>query len=174
MFISKLLKHSLTCSIFVSVLAAASVSALGDSKAYAQCGWLDPTCDPSKWNRPPITFPRPNPNGSESCLAVMSYPEEYNWSLRNDKSYLQTFWLDGKEYTLGAGRSLSFTSKVGSYCTSSCSCSTTYVEPTIEFDRFVDDGKFTSHKVTVNVTKYRVYNFWKDGSIIKFSSQVSR
>ena len=161
-------------SAWIFFFALSLFNSLGGSKAYAQCGWLDPTCHPSKWNRPPITFPKPSSGGSESCLAVMSYPKEYSWSIRNDKTYQQTFWLDGKEYRLDAGRIMSFTSKVGSSCTSSCSCSATYTEPTIEFDRYANDGAFTSQKFTVNVVQYSMFNFWKDGNVIKFSSGSPR
>jgi hypothetical protein len=31
-------------------------------QASAQCGWLDPTCRPDQWTRPPITIPKPKPN----------------------------------------------------------------------------------------------------------------
>jgi hypothetical protein len=142
-------------------------------QASAQCGWLDPTCSPDQWNRPPITLPGSNPP-SESCLAVMTYPKEYSWSVRNDKTYPQTFWLDGREYNLQAGRSLSFTSKVGNSSTNSCGGGTTYSEPVIEFDRFVGDREFTSKKITVGVTKYREFNFWRDDNTIKFSSGSPR
>jgi hypothetical protein len=157
-------------SAVVSLMVVGGL-ATSSQPASAGCGWGDITCPPSEWTCPIGGCPPPP---SESCLAVMTYPKEYSWSVRNDKTYPQTFWLDDQEYQLEAGRSLSFTSKVGTYSTSSCSAGTTYREPVIEFDRFSGDGRFTSHKITVNVTRYREFNFWKDGNMIKFSAESPR
>jgi hypothetical protein len=115
-------------------------------------------------------LPEPSSDEGESCLAVMSYPKEYQWSIKNTKSYAQTFWMDKKEYKLEAEESKFFNSKVGWSSTSSCG-GTYYPKPIVSFDRYVDDGKFTEHKITVEVTKYTSFIFWKDGNTIKFSEE---
>ena len=137
--------------------------------------WVCPVKTPfgSKEELCPHFHPRPS-NGGSSCLSVMTYPKKYSWEVKNSKNYGQTFWLDEKKYELGAYKTLYFTSEVGRYSTSSCSSGTNYPEPTIEFDRFVDDGKFTSQKFVVNVTNYKAFEFWNDGNVIKFSSTTQR
>jgi hypothetical protein len=155
------------------IVALTTLCFLAGSNVYAQCGVGDPTCPPWKWNRSPISLPRPSSGGSQSCLAVMSYPKDYNWSLRNDNNYNMQFLLDGKVYRVDPGRMIAFTSKVGSYCTSSCSCSATYSEPIIEFDRFMDDI-YTPHRVTVQVSRYSLFAFWTDGRTRMFSSVTPR
>jgi hypothetical protein len=147
----------------------ASPFALENPVAYAQCGWFDITCSPDRWNRPPITFPGGSSGESESCLAVMSSPQEYKWSMRNDTTYRLSFHLSGKNYSIDADESIYFTSKVGKQCTSSCSCSATYSEPIIEFDRVADDGQYTARKVKVEVTVFKAFHFMKQRDNIYFA-----
>jgi hypothetical protein len=61
---------------------------------------------------------------------------------------------------------MSFTSKKGSYCTNSCGRSATYREPTMEFDRYADDGKSTSKTYSVNGIRSSMSFFSRDGDTI--------
>jgi len=108
--------------------------------------------------------------GSTSGLTVMSYAKKYNWSLKNESPWTITYRLDGKKYKLAANSTTTFTSKVG-VDSSNSNNGTRYREPSISFDRYGNDERYTKKTFTVDVTKKSRFVFWKDGNILKFSAR---
>jgi hypothetical protein len=48
----------------------------------AQCGYLDPTCRPDQWNRPPISLPKAEENPNDGLIISPSYDQGV-FSMRN-------------------------------------------------------------------------------------------
>ncbi len=155
------------------ILGSSLVISAGEAEAHRKRSKIHGPFGSWTWG-PDIPHIHPPSGGSSSsCLAVMSSPKKYSWYVKNTKSYKQTFYIDGKKYVLGSGKTRYFTSKVGRSASNSCDSGITYKKPTIEFDRYSSDGKYTAKKFVVDVTNYRGFKFWKDGSIIKFSINKS-
>jgi hypothetical protein len=168
-------KKLITFGIFSFFLAFSTQILLTPERVFAHV--LCKIITPWGWEEacPHPHLPSPSPSsGGQSCLAVMSYPQEYNWSIKNSKDYLQSFWLNDQKYNLEAENIMSFRTKIGRYSTNSCNSGTYYPAPIISFDRYVNDNQFTEQKFKVDVTHYRSFYFWRDGNVIRFVNDQPR
>lgn len=126
------------------------------------CSWSNPGGCIPKFPK----FPRPS-SGGGSCLGVESHPQSYEWHIRNNTNFKVFFKIDGKDWSVNAGQTIYFTSKVG--YSGSSSCSSVYLpEPSITFDYIANNGRWDNKGYRVAVKSYRSYVFQQNGNYINF------
>ena len=86
---------------------------------------------------------RSHDHQSFSCRAR----NNYTVTIANHKSYRQTYWFDGAEYSLSPGGQHTFTKLIGR--THRCQRGRIAL-PLVEFDRYDNDRRFTPKRVRLN------------------------
>jgi hypothetical protein len=155
-------KRNKSLMLFLSISAVlAPISLILQTKpALAGCGFLDITCDPSKWDSP---FPKSSP--SDSCTQSVVTPMYRKFSITNRTKNIISFKSGNKKFSLEPGAASSYKTQITSG--SSDGCGSTFLgDPAVTFDSDYSSGyQKASYTIAHDGTYYFIN---KTGSIISF------
>ena len=117
-------------------------------------------------------FPRPS-GSEESCLAVYSYPERYDFVIKNTTRGTINFGMFNRDHSIGPGQTSSMYAKIGFEGNSCRGGGREHRAPTI---RFYNSFQRNSGRVvsdTVRADKYREFGFYIQDNRIQFGHKTS-